>query len=281
MSPEVGRPLLAAAHGTRDPAGVAAVQATVALAARRRPGLLARAGFVDDASPSVRDALRALAGQRPVVVPFLLTAASHSKGDIPAVVAELRQAGHEVAYGRPLGPHPQLLEAVGELLAEAGVGPAAPVVLAAAGAADPAANAEIVATARLLSEARGLAPVEAAFASATRPGVAEAVARLVRLGASAGEIAVVPYFLSPGHFSRLVTAQARSARVGTVTGVLGPRPRIADLLLARYDEAQGRDLRMNCDLCIYRGAVAGRADAVGAPQLPHPHPDDAPGPPPG
>ncbi|MHB8342257.1 MAG: sirohydrochlorin chelatase, partial [Mycobacteriales bacterium] len=266
----VTRPLLAVAHGTRDAEGVEVIRALVALAARFRPGLVADVGFVDDASPSVSAALATWGSSAPVVVPLLLTAASHSKGDIPAAVQRARRNGAEVCYGRPLGPDPSLLAVVDERLAGSGAAADAPVVLAAAGAADPAANAEIAATARLLSEARGLAPVEVAFASATRPDVTEALDRLRRLGWSPAKVAVVPYFLAPGAFSRQVATLAAAAGAGLVTEVLGAHPALARLLLARYDEALAGDIRMNCDVCLYRTPVGGRRDAVGAAQRPHP-----------
>lgn len=268
------RPLLAVAHGTHDADGVRVVRALVDLAVRCRPGLVADVGFVDDASPSVRAALDAWGPRAPVVVPLLLTAASHSKGDIPAAVQRARQGGAEVCYGRPLGPHPDLLAVVGERLAAAGAAPDAPVVLAAAGTADPAANAEIFATARLLAEARRLAPVEVGFASATGPDVGQALDRLRRLGWPAAQVVVVPYFLAPGAFSRRVAEAAAAAGTGLVTAVLGAHPVLARLLLARYDEALAGDIRMNCDVCLYRTPVGGRRNAVGAAQRPHPHPDD-------
>ena len=35
------------------------------------------------------------------------------------------------------------------------------------------------------------------------------------------------------------------------------------------------DIRMNCDACLYRVPFRGHERAVGAPQVPHTHPDDA------
>jgi sirohydrochlorin cobaltochelatase len=50
---------------------------------------------------------------------------------------------------------------------------------------------------------------------------------------------------------------------------------LADLVLERYREVvDGGDLRMNCDTCVYRIAMPGFEDKVGAPQTPHHHPDD-------
>ncbi|MDQ6910125.1 MAG: sirohydrochlorin chelatase, partial [Actinomycetota bacterium] len=38
---------------------------------------------------------------------------------------------------------------------------------------------------------------------------------------------------------------------------LGPDARIARLLLERYEESLDGDVRMNCDLCVYRISLPG------------------------
>lgn len=274
------RPLLLAAHGSPDADGAPAVTSLRDRVAALRPLVDVHVGFLSISSPSTRTVLRHIADQQPVVVPLLLTAASHSKSDVPALVQESRAGGADLAYGRPLGPHPLLLAAVARQLREAGAGSSDAVVLAAAGAADPAANAEVAAVARLLSEERGHGPVEIAFASATRPTVSEALQRLQVLGVPVAETAVVPYLLFPGHFARLVATAARGGGVHRIASVLASAgPEIPQLVWQRYDEALTGDLRMNCDLCVYRSPVAGLVHLVGAPQQRHAHPDDPPLPP--
>jgi sirohydrochlorin cobaltochelatase len=59
-----------------------------------------------------------------------------------------------------------------------------------------------------------------------------------------------------------------------VAAPIGASDEVAELLLERFDEAVGGDIRMNCDACLYRIALPGRESAVGAPQRPHQHPDD-------
>jgi len=59
-----------------------------------------------------------------------------------------------------------------------------------------------------------------------------------------------------------------------VADVLGDCDEIATLVVERYREALAGDIRMNCDMCIYRIAMPGFADRVGAPQHPHDHPHD-------
>ena len=272
--------LLGVAHGSRDPDSQAVVEDLLRRTAALRPGLRAEAAYVDNASPSIRRRLAELASEGVddvVVLPLLLTAASHSKTDVAASVQVGRRAHPQMRlrYGRPLGPHPVLVDVLAHRLAEAGADPQDPVLLVAGGALDPAANADVAATARLLFEGRSFASVDIAFASTARPSVPEALGRLRAQGAT--RVAVSRYFLGPGFLPRLVEKQARSVTGLTVvvSGSLGGSDAVAGLLVERFDEVLGGDVRMNCDLCLYRTPLAGREHAVGALQEPHTHPDDA------
>lgn len=273
--------LLAVAHGSKDPASQAVVADLLQRAGALRADLRTADAYVDNASPSIRSALASLAGEgvRDVaVVPLLLTPASHSKTDIAGSVqaGRLAHPGMRLLYGRPLGPHPVLVELLSRRLAEAGASTEDPVVLVAGGALDPDANAQVAATARLLFEGRGWPSVDVAFASTARPGVPEALERLRAQGFS--RVSVARYFLGPGRLPRLVERQARAVEGldVVVSAPLGATDELAALLLARYDEAVRGDVRMNCDVCLYRIAMPGRETAVGAPQEPHEHPDDGP-----
>ena len=271
--------LLGVAHGSKDPESQAVVAALLAGAAARRPGLQTAAAYVDNASPSIRNALAALVAQGAtdvVVLPLLLTPASHSKTDVAASVQAGRQAhpGVRIRYGRPLGPHPALVEVLAQRLAEAGARDEDPVVLVAGGALDPDANAQVAATARLLFEGRPWPSVDIAFASTARPTVPEALERLRAQGF--GRASVARYFLGPGFLPRLAERQAGAVEdlEVVVSAPLGAADALADLVLLRLDEALHGDLRMNCDVCLYRVRMPGREDAVGAVQEPHDHPDD-------
>lgn len=277
----IGPVLLGVAHGSRDPASQQVVEGLLARAGALRPGLRVLAGYVDNASPSIRSALAGLAAEGVAdvaVVPLLLTPASHSKTDVAGSVQAARRAhpGLRLRYGRPLGPHPALVEVLAARLTEAGVRAPDPVVLVAGGALDPDANAQVAATARLLWEGRGYDSVDVAFASTTRPTVTEALERLRTLGAR--RVGVARYFLGPGHLPRLVARQAAvvDGLQAVVSAPLGVSDAVARLVLERYDETLLGDLRMNCDVCLYRTALPGHPHAVGAPQEPHAHPDDLP-----
>ena len=271
--------LLGVAHGSRDDASQQVVRDLLAGAAALRPRLRTEAAYVDNAGPSIAAALAALAAEGVedvAVVPLLLTPASHSKTDIAGSVqaGRLAHRGMRLRYGRPLGPHPVLVDVLAQRIDEAGARPDDPVVLVAGGALDPDANAQIAATARLLWEGRSFPSVDIAFASTTGPTVAQALERLRLLGFTRATIA--SYFLGPGLLPRAVEqAAAVDGLEVVVTAPLGSTPELAALVLERYDEALGADIRMNCDACLYRVPFPGREASVGAPQRPHTHPDDA------
>ncbi len=261
--------LLGVAHGSKDPASQEVVRGLLARAAELRPGLVVRDAYVDNASPSIRGRLAELAAEGVddvAVVPMLLTPASHSKTDVAGSV----QAGRldhprlRLRYGRPLGPHPVLVEVLAQRLAEAGAGPEDPVVLVAGGALDPDANAQVASTARLLWEGRTFPSVDVAFASTTGPTVTQALERLRTLGH--GRVSVARYFLGPGYLPRLVERQAREVEgLDVVVGApLGVTDDLAALVLGRYEETLTGDIRMGCDACLYRVAFPGRESAVGA-----------------
>ena len=281
MAPLTLPVLLGVAHGSKDPASQEVVRELLDRAVALRPGLEVADAYVDNASPSVRAALERLVGAgatEVVVLPLLLTPASHSKTDLAASVQAGRVAhpGLRLRYGRPLGPHPVLVRLLSRRLDEAGADPLDPVVVAAGGAIDPDANAQVAATARLLLEAGERPTVDVAFASTARPGVVQALERLAAQGVS--RAAVARYFLGPGYLPRLVEQQARAVEGldVVVSEPLGPSDELAGVVLERVDEALLGDLRMNCDVCLYRTPLPGLEHLVGAPQQPHRHPDDPP-----
>ena len=68
--------LLGVAHGSKDEASQEVVRALLQGAAALRPGLRTEAAYVDNASPSIRAVLQALADEGVddvVVLPLLLT----------------------------------------------------------------------------------------------------------------------------------------------------------------------------------------------------------------
>jgi sirohydrochlorin cobaltochelatase len=286
-------PLVLVGHGTKDAAGVAAFGAfTRRLGALFAPqGIEVAGGFIELSAPPLREAVAGLAasGHRQLVaVPLVLSAASHAKGDIPAALAResARHPGLSWEYGRPLGPHPVLLELLAERIAARPATAAVPpggdglpaVLLVGRGSTDPDANAEVCKTARLLWEGRDYAFVETAFVSLAAPDVAAGLERCRRLGAR--RIAVASYFLFPGVLPDRIVAQARGYAAAhpeleiACTDVLGDTAELAGLVAERYREALAGDIRMNCDVCAYRIALPGSEHLVGAAARPHAHPHD-------
>ncbi|WP_433174615.1 sirohydrochlorin chelatase [Actinoallomurus sp. CA-150999] len=274
-------PLLLVGHGTRDESGAEEFGRFVERVRGRLPADVS-GGFIELSPPPLTDAVAALyeAGHRRLAaVPLVLVAAGHGKGDIPGALARerARRPGLSYAYGRPLGPHPGLLDLLDERLS-AVLDPAeradTAVLLVGRGSTDPDANAEIHKVARLLWEGRGLGMVEPAFVSLARPDVPEGLERCRRLGAR--RVVVLPYFLFPGVLPDRVAEQAGAYEGLEVrcADVIGDCDGLADVVLERYEEALAGDIRMNCDTCVYRIAMPGFEDRVGAPQLPHHHPDD-------
>ncbi|MFI7015045.1 sirohydrochlorin chelatase [Streptomyces sp. NPDC050164] len=284
--------LLIAGHGTRDDAGAEAFRDFVRELGARHPELPVAGGFIELSPPPLGDAVTELVERgvrRFAAVPLMLVSAGHAKGDIPAALAreKERHPGISYTYGRPLGPHPALLNVLERRLDEALGGAAGrrpgdradvTVLLVGRGSTDPDANAEVHKAARLLWEGRGYAGVETAFVSLAAPDVPSGLDRCVRLGAR--RIVVLPYFLFTGILPDRVRLQTEGWAAAhpevevRSADVIGPEPELLDLVWERYAEAVEGDLRMNCDSCVYRVALPGFEDKVGMPQQPHFHPDD-------
>ena len=174
------RALVAVAHGSADPRAAAAIDELMLLVARRAadrglsvPDL--RVAYLGHAAPSVPQVMRTFGPDTQItVLPLLLTAAYHSKTDIPRVLARAGTARLNVTYGAPLGPHPLLLRALERRLPETAFEDPAEtgVVLAAAGSSDPGANATIAGLAAQWQAAAGWFAVRPAYASAVSPAAA-------------------------------------------------------------------------------------------------------------
>jgi sirohydrochlorin ferrochelatase len=241
-------PLMAIAHGSKDPRAAATVERLLDAVRERTsglglPGPEVATAYLDHAPPSPRQVLGALhgAGARTVIaLPLLLTEAYHSKTDIPAVLRAAGAAlpGLRIRYGDTLGPHPLLISAMERRLAEAGIAirdPETAVVLAAAGSTDPSATAVIRKLARAWQALSGWHAVVPAFASAASPTPAQAVAALRDSGVP--RVAVATYLLAPGLFADKVRDTSLAAGATSVSAALGDAPELAELVLRRYSAA--------------------------------------------
>jgi sirohydrochlorin ferrochelatase len=217
------------AHGSADPRASATIAELAAVARQREPGLDLRTAFLGHAPPSLPQVLGTIEADRAVtVLPLLLTAAYHSKADIPRVLA--RTSLPRVSYGATLGPHPLLLDALDRRLAEADPGvhrdPArTAVVLAAAGSSDPEANVTIARMAARWQARTGWLAVRPAYASAG----------LLRDGAP--RVVVATYLLAPGFFADRIRHTALAAGAAAVSPALGACAEVADVMLDRFAQA--------------------------------------------
>ena len=233
-------PLVAVAHGSRDPRSAATIADLLEVVRTQRPGLDVRAAFLDLSAPRLPDVLAALHndGHRDVaVVPLLLGSAYHARVDLPGLVAEAqaRLPLLSVSVSGVLGPDERLESVALRRLAEAGVepDPSLGVILAGAGSSHQPANAAVATVARRWARSLGVAGVRSAFASTAAPDVPTAVADLRAAGAD--RIAVASWFLAPGRLPDRVAELAGPDAV--VAAPLGSDPELAELVLDRYAEA--------------------------------------------
>jgi sirohydrochlorin cobaltochelatase len=278
--------LMIVAHGTVDEAGQAESFRLLDQVRALRPGLRADLSFLELCPPPISESVAAAVADgvtRMTIVPLVLLGAGHAKGDVPAAIALERDRHPQVAftYGAPLGVRPEILELVDRRLAEAvpeEQREETAVILIGRGSSDPDANADLFKVARMLWEGRPWPMVEAGFVSLAEPSVPEALDRCRALGAK--RIALLPYFLFTGVLERRIREQTHQwaeahPEVAVIDApYLGPDRAVAEALLARADEAEAGQVRVNCDTCQYRVALPGFEHRVGAPQTLHYHPDD-------
>nr|BFE81442.1 sirohydrochlorin chelatase [Planobispora longispora] len=230
-------PLVAVAHGSRDPRAATTVEELLDEVRRARPDLPVRAAYLDHSAPTLAGALSGLT--EAVVLPLLLTEAYHSRVDIPGALAEVtaRQPRLRVRRGTTLGPHPLLTDALERRLAEAEVplgDPETAVVLFSAGSSDRRANATVAAIAADWAGRRGWWSVSAAYASAAEPAPSGRCGGCWRPEPPRG---CLPYLLAPGYFADRTRERTLAAGAEIVADVLGPAPEVASVLLERYDQA--------------------------------------------
>jgi sirohydrochlorin ferrochelatase len=199
-----------AAHGSTDRRFADVIEALAALTRGLRPSLEVRIGYLEHGP-----GLATVSDSGCVVVPALLTSGFHVRSDIPA-----RAEGAVIA--RPVGPDRRLTSLLVRRLADAGWQRERPLVLVAAGSADPRALADVHQTARDLGDEVGM-EVPATFLGNGEPRFVDVEAR-----------AVASYLLAPGHFSD--TVERHGAEI--VAAPLGADESIAEIILDRYDAAR-------------------------------------------
>lgn len=215
--------LVTVAHGTRHAPGNEVARAVTERAGQLL-GTSATTAYVELCEPLLTSVMEQSTGPS-VVVPLLLSTGFHVTTDVPEAAA---LSPHPVQVAPALGPHPLLAAAQASRLVAAGARAGQPVVLVAAGSTDPASDADLARAVELLAAAWS-GPVELA----TLSGRGRRPAEVVRRG-----VAVSPYLLSPGFFSRRAREESLEAGAALVADVIGPHRFVADLVVRRFRALQ-------------------------------------------
>lgn len=220
--------LVLCAHGTANPQGQRVFSTLHGMVREARPDLRVELAFVDVQSPSVVDVVAQWAPVAPevVVVPVLLATGYHVQVDIAGAVAPFENA----RSAAPLGPAAVLSDILAERIEQTGLEPGDVVVLAAAGSSRPEARRAPEQTARELAQ-RLHRPVTVGYGASAEPTVADAV-RAAR--PETGRVILASYLLAPGHFH----SKLQEVGADLVTAPLGPDPRLAQLIVRRFEEAR-------------------------------------------
>lgn len=238
-------PLIAVAHGSRDPRSARVMAALVDKIRSARPDLDVRLCFLDLNAPSVEQTIDAVAAEGSpgaVLVPLLLGSAFHARIDLPTIVsrARSRHPGLALTQADVLGGDARLSAVLRDRVIEAGFEPhdgTVGVVTAAVGSSNAQANHR---SRRFMAAvATGTDWITQACFATTDPRVDEAVRALHERGAT--RVAIAPWFLAPGLLTDRIGAAAQvAAPKSTCVNVLGAHPMVARAVLDRYDEAVQR-----------------------------------------
>lgn len=242
-------PLIAVAHGSRDPRSAQVMAAVVADVRAANPGLDIRLAFLDLSLPSVPDVIAAVAAdghREAVVVPLLLGDAFHSRVDLPGMLAAARQRhpGLALHQSNVLGSGPGLISALHGRIAEAGgaqddseVG----VLLTAVGSSRAESNDAVRALATRVGDDAAWAGIEVSFATDSSDAMAESITALRAAGAR--KIVVAPWFLAPGLLLDRVYRHAHEHDPSALLAApLGVSSELRQVILERYRETRAATL---------------------------------------
>ncbi len=273
-------------HGSRDKAAVREFAHLAKRLTGRLPEYPVEYGYLEFATPIIRDGLDALARRGAtgvLAVPGMLFAAGHAKNDIPSVLNTYQaRTGLPIRYGRELGMDTKMLRAAADRIEEALASTGDQVsrhdsclVVVGRGASDPDANANVSKVTRLLWEGMGFGWGATAYSGVTFPLVGAALDHVARLGYR--RIIVFPYFLFTGVLVRRIYDYTNRAAAAypEIEFVKAPylrdHPLVVETFIDRIGEILDGTGNMNCQMCKYRNQVLGFEADVGLVQESHHH----------
>ena len=274
-------------HGSRDEGAVAEFEKLAVAIRERADGIPVEYGFLEFATPVIKEGLAALVEQGVtdvLAVPGMLFAAGHAKNDIPSVLNTWAAGadGIDIRYGRELAIDLKMLRAAADRIQEAldAAGDDVPIeetmlVVVGRGASDPDANSNVAKVMRMLWEGFGFGWGETAYSGVTFPLVEPGLEHAAKLGYR--RIVVFPYFLFTGVLVRRIYdyTDAVAARHPDIEFIKAPylndHPMVIETFMERIDEIRSGENNMNCQLCKYREQVLGFEAEVGLAQESHHH----------
>lgn len=273
-------------HGSRDEDAVQEFAVLARHLKGRFPGHPVEFGYLEFASPIIRDGLDRLKAEgvdKVLAVPGMLFAAGHAKNDIPSVLnTYAAKNGLQIDYGKELGIDPKMIRAAADRVEEALT--TAPgdigrhetlLVVVGRGASDPDANSNVSKVTRLLWEGFGFGWAETAYSGVTFPLVEPALEHAARLNYR--RIIVFPYFLFTGILVQRIydATDAVAKRYPGIQFIKAPylndHPAVIDTFVERVEQIMTGETAMNCQMCKFRTQILGFEAEVGAPQESHHH----------
>lgn len=233
-------PLIAVAHGSRDPRSARAVAAALAAVRVAHPEWDVRLAFLDLNTPSVPQVLDAVAAdghRNAVIVPLLLGSAFHARVDLPALLAEARSRHPRLAVSCAdiLGDDALLVEAARINVASTGVrfdDPSVGVAFCAVGSRRQDANTATAGVVPRFTAGTAWSAVPC-YATAAQPGVAAALHHLAENGTRT--LVVAPWMLAPGLlWDRACSAAAEAFPEVRIARTLTTHDAVAQVVAQRY-----------------------------------------------
>ena len=279
--------IMVCGHGSRDEGAVAEFENLSIAIRERAAGIPVEYGFLEFATPVIKEGLAKLAAQGVtdvLAVPGMLFAAGHAKNDIPSVLNTwmASKEGIDIRYGRELAIDLKMLRAAADRIDESldFVGRDVSIeetmlVVVGRGASDPDANSNVTKVMRMLWEGFGFGWGETAYSGVTFPLVEPGLEHAAKLGYR--RIIVFPYFLFTGVLVRRIykytdIVAARHPEIEFVKApYLNDHPMVIETFMERIDEIRRGENNMNCQLCKYREQVLGFEAEVGLAQESHHH----------